>query len=73
MYALGDPQRVDLDGKMLSAQAAAILSAVDQRVGTVIVLRDITEEVRHERAHRSCLISWNRICSSRWLTSPAWA
>jgi two-component system, OmpR family, sensor histidine kinase ResE len=52
LYALGDPQRVDLDGKMLSAQAAAILSATQQRVGTVIVLRDITDEVRRERANQ---------------------
>jgi PAS domain-containing protein len=26
LYALGDPQRVDLDGRMLSAQAAAVMS-----------------------------------------------
>jgi signal transduction histidine kinase len=55
LYAMGEPQRVALDGKMLSAQAAAILSAVNQRVGTVIVLRDISAEVRREQAHQKLL------------------
>lgn len=50
LYALGDPQRVGLDGRMLSAQAAAVTSPIsDQRLGTVILLRDITDVVRQER------------------------
>lgn len=56
IYALGDPRRVERDGKMLNAQAAALLSATNERVGTVIVLRDITDDVRRERA-RDVLIS----------------
>ncbi|HLU10651.1 MAG TPA: ATP-binding protein [Oceanobacillus sp.] len=55
IYALGDPRRVELDGKMISAQAAALLSLSNERVGTVIVLRDITEEVRRERAREALL------------------
>jgi signal transduction histidine kinase len=55
LYAMGDPQRIELDGRMLSAQAAAILSATNQRVGTVIALRDITDEVRRERANQKLL------------------
>ncbi len=55
LYALGDPQRVDLDERMLSAQAAAILSMTRNRVGTVIVLRDITEQVQRERAQEALL------------------
>ncbi len=55
LYAMGDPQRVELEGKMLSAQAAAVLNIAQQRVGTVIVLRDITEEVRRERARDELL------------------
>lgn len=55
MYALGDPQRVELEGSMLSAQAAAILNMAHQRVGTVVVLRDITREVRRERAQEIIL------------------
>ncbi|NWF69380.1 MAG: hypothetical protein HXY40_09865 [Chloroflexi bacterium] len=55
LYALGDPQRVDLDGKMLSAQAAAILSPIGQRFGTVMVLRDISPEVRKVSASAALL------------------
>jgi signal transduction histidine kinase len=50
LYALGDPKCVELDGRMLSAQAAAVLSLANQRIGTVLVLRDITEDIRRERA-----------------------
>jgi PAS domain S-box-containing protein len=55
LYALGDPRRVDLDGKMLSAQAAAVINLSGERVGMVSVLRDITEDVRRERARESLL------------------
>jgi len=55
LYSLGDPQRVELDGKMLSAQVAAVIDLSNQRVGTVIVLRDITTEVRRERAYQTVL------------------
>jgi PAS domain S-box-containing protein len=55
LYALGDPRRVDLDGKMLSAQAAAVISMSGERVGMVSVLRDITDEVRRDRARESLL------------------
>ncbi len=50
VYSLGDPRQVALDGKILRAQAAAILSGNQQRVGSVIVLRDITQDVRREQA-----------------------
>lgn len=49
-YALGDPQRIDLDGRVISAQAAAVATASDVRLGTVVVLRDITQHVREEQA-----------------------
>jgi signal transduction histidine kinase len=55
IYALGDPQRIDLDDRMLTAQAAAILSVVNYRIGTVIVLRDITDQVRREQAQQVLL------------------
>lgn len=50
LYALGDPKRVEHEGRMLSAQAAAVMSMSNQRVGTVVVLRDLTDEVKRERA-----------------------
>jgi signal transduction histidine kinase len=49
LYALGDPHRIHLDDRMLSAQAAAIMSATEVRLGTVVMLRDITDQVRLER------------------------
>lgn len=61
IYALGDPRRVELDGRMVSAQAAALISPAHERVGTVIVLRDITDEVRRERARDAVLsrMTWD--------------
>ena len=53
LYSLGDPLHLELDGRMLSAQAAAVVDLSSQRVGTVIVLRDITDIVRRERAHEA--------------------
>ena len=48
IYTLGHPHRINLDERLLSAQAAAIMSITDHRIGTVILLRDITEQVLQE-------------------------
>lgn len=55
LYALGDPQRVSIDERILSAQAGAIVSADGQRLGMVILLRDISEEVRAEQERAEAL------------------
>lgn len=55
LYALGDPRQVELDNRMLSAQATAVMNLSNERVGTVILLRDITAEVRLERAREAML------------------
>jgi signal transduction histidine kinase len=55
LYMLGDPQQLELDGKMLKAQAAAVMNLSEKRVGTVIVLRDVTEDVRRELAREKVL------------------
>ena len=55
LYSLGSPQQIDMDGKMLSAQAAAVMSLTGQRVGTVVVIRDITTDVQRERARDKIL------------------
>jgi signal transduction histidine kinase len=55
VYALGDPKRVELDGKVLSAQAAAVMSPSDYQLGTVLLLRDITDHVRRERTRDAML------------------
>jgi two-component system sensor histidine kinase VicK len=55
LYSLGDPKQVELEGKMLSAQIAAVIDLANVRVGTVIVLRDITADVRRERAYETVI------------------
>jgi PAS domain S-box-containing protein len=49
LYTLGDPRRLEFDGHMISAQAAALVNLADERVGTLVVLRDITKDVRREQ------------------------
>jgi signal transduction histidine kinase len=49
IYALGDPQQVEYKGKMLTAQAAAVQGMSQQRIGTVLLIRDITSEVQQEQ------------------------
>jgi len=49
IYALGDPQQIDHDGKMLQVQAAAVRSQDDRQIGTTLLLRDITVEVKEQR------------------------
>lgn len=55
LYMLGEPQRIGLDDRMLSAQSAAVMSATQHRLGTVILLRDVTDTVRQERAREEML------------------
>lgn len=55
MYTVGDPQRVDVDGRVINAQSAAITNLAGKRVGTVIMLRDITMDVRRERLRERVL------------------
>jgi signal transduction histidine kinase len=55
LYSLGSPQQVDINDRMLSAQAAAVTNLVGIRLGTVVMLRDITEEVKRERAREKLL------------------
>lgn len=55
LYALGDPQQISHDGRMLSAQAAAVMSPAEVRIGTVTLLRDITEDVQQAQAQEELL------------------
>ncbi len=55
LYALGTPHQLDLDGRVLRAQAAAIVSAGDRRIGTVIALQDITEDIRRDQLREMLL------------------
>lgn len=55
IYALGDPARIPFEGKMLQAQAAALLSAQGVRLGTVVLVRDVTTDVERERVRAELL------------------
>jgi PAS domain S-box-containing protein len=55
IYAIGDPQRVLEDGRMLSAQAAAVISPKGSQIGTVLIIRDITAEVQQVQAREQLL------------------
>ncbi|MBZ0292717.1 MAG: PAS domain-containing protein [Anaerolineae bacterium] len=55
IYALGSPHELEVNERTLSAQAAAVMTPAAQRVGTVIVLRDITQEVWRERTRERLL------------------
>jgi signal transduction histidine kinase len=55
IYALGDPLRVDLGERVIQSQIAAVMTNEDIRIGTIIMLRDITASARHDRT-RTTLI-----------------
>lgn len=55
IYALGDPQKISHNGKMLRAQAATVLSANQARIGMVILVRDITQDVQREQEREQLL------------------
>ncbi len=52
---LGEPRRIEADGRTLSAQSVAVVSLAEQRVGTVTIVRDVTEEVKRERARENIM------------------
>ena len=55
LYSLGDSQQIKLDDKVVSAQAAAVTTITDQRIGNLIVLRDVSEESRLVDARKALL------------------
>ncbi len=55
LYTLGNPRRLEFDGHMVSAQAASLINISDERVGTLVVLRDVTREVRREQLQEDML------------------
>ena len=46
---LGEPTRVQINNRIIGAQVAAVASAEGQRLGTMLVLRDITRDALSER------------------------
>ncbi|MBL8133848.1 MAG: PAS domain S-box protein [Anaerolineae bacterium] len=51
----GIPQRIEVDGRILSAQSAPLRSVAERPIGMVLVLRDVTAEVRREEARAMLL------------------
>lgn len=49
MELLGDPSRVQINDRIIGAQLAAVANVNGQRLGTVIVLRDVTKEALADR------------------------
>lgn len=55
IYALDESALIQVGGKILQVEAAAIQSVADKRIGTVITLRDVTADVERD-AKRDALI-----------------
>lgn len=55
IYTLGEPQRIHLDQYVVSAQVAAVMALTGQRLGTVIMLHDVTEAAQKEAARDALL------------------
>lgn len=55
VYALGDPLRVDVGERIVQSQVAAVMTGEDIRLGTVILLRDLTSAARQDRARAALL------------------
>jgi PAS domain S-box-containing protein len=55
IYALGQPQQLSHNGSMLQAQVAAVVSPTRERLGFVILVQDISEQVRREQAREQLL------------------
>jgi len=49
MELIGTPERVQVNNRIIGAQVAAVFSPDGERIGTVIVLRDVTEEALTDR------------------------
>lgn len=55
IYAIGDPKRLNYAGRVLQVQAAAVISLANQRLGTIILLRDISQNVQRDQAQEMLL------------------
>ncbi len=51
----GSPQRVEIDGRVLSVQSAAMQSVAERQIGAIIILRDVTAEARREQARTAIM------------------
>jgi signal transduction histidine kinase len=55
LYTLGNPKRIELDEAVILAQASAIVVSTGQRLGSIVLLRDITETVKREQVRENIM------------------
>lgn len=55
LHALGSPIQFAHEARILQAQGAALVSVDGQRMGTVVIFRDITQQIRDEQEREHLL------------------
>ncbi len=55
IHTVGHPTRIAHDGKVLQAQAAAVINDSGKRLGLLATLRDISDDVRREQRYEQLL------------------
>ncbi len=55
IHTVGEPTRIAHNGKILQAQAATVLNDSRKRLGMLVTLRDISEDVRREQRYEQLL------------------
>lgn len=55
IYSLGDPSRIAHNEKILQAQAAMVMTDAGKKLGMIVTLRDVTEEVQREQRYEILL------------------
>lgn len=55
LHAVGDPSRLMLGGRVLSAQVATINTSIGRQIGTVVLLKDISAQVRRTQEQERLL------------------
>lgn len=55
IYSLGDPSRISHNEKVLQAQAAVVMTVAGKKLGMIVTLRDVTEEVQREQRYETLL------------------
>jgi signal transduction histidine kinase len=55
IYSLGDPSRIAHNEKILQAQAAVVMSIAGKKLGMIVTLREVTDDVQREQRYESLL------------------
>ncbi|MDZ4769979.1 MAG: ATP-binding protein [Chloroflexota bacterium] len=71
IIAQGAPTRIALDGKVLSVSTAAIQSMLDRPIGTVLVLRDVTDAAGRDEARAALVDQVSQTWGADSTSSPS--